>query len=207
MNLMELIRPMGAGKQGFPEFAPVPPGSPVRESRVLDLSAESPVTKACVMRRLLPLNRLCQVVLSLVLLPLVAGCSGGPTSGMALDEKAPDGDVEILTIDKDGGIAHQPGRFLQSVKRTDSKLVLVDCWASWCGPCKALAPILEDIKRERGDDIEVVKVDVDANPEIARFLNAEAIPDVRIYQGGVQVYDFVGLMPKAEIDSILKSLK
>ena len=79
--------------------------------------------------------------------------------------------------------------------------------ASWCGPCKALAPILEDIKRERGDDIEVVKVDVDANPEIARFLNAEAIPDVRIYQGGVQVYDFVGLMPKAEIDSILKSLK
>mgnify|MGYP003344349477 CR=1 FL=1 len=130
MNLMELIRPRGAGKQGFPEFASVPPGSPVRESRVLDLSAESPVTKACVMRRLLSLNRLCQVVLSLVLLPLVAGCSGGPTSGMALDEKAPDGDVEILTIDKDGGIAHQSGRFLQSVKRTDSKLVLVDCWAS-----------------------------------------------------------------------------
>mgnify|MGYP003340318706 CR=1 FL=1 len=88
-----------------------------------------------------------------------------------------------------------------------NEIVFVDFWASWCGPCKALAPILEDIKRERGDDIEVVKVDVDANPEIARFLNAEAIPDVRIYQCGVQVYDFVGLMPKAEIDSILKSLK
>ena len=103
--------------------------------------------------------------------------------------------------------AVKPNLVVVVVVVAGAAVVLVDCWASWCGPCKALAPILEDIKRERGDDIEVVKVDVDANPEIARFLNAEAIPDVRIYQGGVQVYDFVGLMPKAEIDSILKSLK
>ncbi|MEY4185633.1 MAG: thioredoxin [Planctomycetota bacterium] len=146
------------------------------------------------------------LVLALLALFALTGCSAGPTSGMSL-ETAPDGDIEILTIDKNGDIAHQPGRFLQAVRRSDSKFVIVDCWASWCGPCRALAPILEDIKRERGDEIEVVKVDVDANPEIARFLNASAIPDVRIYREGVQVYDFVGLMPKGEIDSILKSLK
>jgi len=150
--------------------------------------------------------QLLPVLAAMLMVPVLTGCPAGPTSGMSL-EAAPDGDIEILAIDQDGGIAHQPGRFLQSVKRSDSKLVLVDCWASWCGPCRALAPILEDIKRERGDEIEVVKVDVDANPEIARFLNAASIPDVRIYREGVQVYDFVGLMPKAEIDSILKSLK
>lgn len=155
---------------------------------------------------MLCLARTHRILAALFALITLTGCPAGPTSGMSLEE-SPDGDIEILAIDKDGGIAHQPGRFLQAVRRTDSKLVVVDCWASWCGPCRALAPILEDIKRERGDDIEIVKVDVDANPEIARFLNAASIPDVRIYREGVQVYDFVGLMPKGEIDSILKSLK
>lgn len=155
---------------------------------------------------MLSLARTARILATVLALIALTGCPAGPTSGMTL-EKSPDGDIEILAIDKDGDIAHQPGRFLQAVRRSDSKLVIVDCWASWCGPCRALAPILEDIKRERGDDIEVVKVDVDANPEIARFLNASAIPDVRIYREGVQVYDFVGLMPKGEIDSILKSLK
>ena len=150
--------------------------------------------------------QLLRFLAAMLMVTVLTGCPAGPTSGMSL-EKAPDGDIEILAIDKDGGIEHQAGRFLQAVKRADSKLVIVDCWASWCGPCRALAPILEDIKRERGDEIEVVKVDVDANPEIARFLNASSIPDVRIYREGVQVYDFVGLMPTAEIDSILKSLQ
>ncbi|MEY3172465.1 MAG: hypothetical protein RLZZ436_378 [Planctomycetota bacterium] len=137
---------------------------------------------------------------------LLAGCQEGPTTGRPLGD-APDGAVEILVVDKDGNIQHVEGKFLEAVKRTDSRLVLVDCWAEWCGPCKRLGPILEEIKKSWGDKLEIVKVDVDQNPEIAQHLGAESIPDVRIYRSGTQIGEFVGLMPQAEIEGYLKSLE
>jgi thioredoxin 1 len=137
---------------------------------------------------------------------LAAGCNEGPTTGRPLGN-SPDGVVEVLTISSDGKIEHVEGKFLEAIKRPDSKMVLVDCWAEWCGPCKKLGPVLEEIKLSWGDQLEVVKVDVDQNPDIASHLGANAIPDVRIYRSGVQIGEFVGLMPKAEIEAYLKSLK
>jgi thioredoxin len=115
--------------------------------------------------------------------------------------------VEILSVDKDGKIQHVEGKFLEAVNRTDSRLVLVDCWAEWCGPCRKLGPILEEVKKSWGDKLEVVKVDIDQNPEIAQHLRAESIPDVRIFRSGTQIGEFVGLMPRAEIEGYLKSLE
>ena len=137
---------------------------------------------------------------------LFAGCQEGPSSGRPLGD-APDGTVEILKIGSDGKIEHVPGKFLEAVKRTDSRMVVVDCWAEWCGPCKQLGPILEEIKLAWGDQLEVVKVDVDQNQEIAAHFGADAIPDVRIFRSGTQIGEFVGLMPRAEIEAYLKSLK
>ena len=142
------------------------------------------------------------------LLTGIVGCGGGPTNGRPI-AGCPDGSVDVLTVNSDGGIEHRSSSFLAEVQRTDQKLVLVDFWATWCGPCKMLAPRLESIKKEWGDDIEIVKVDVDAsgNDQVAGFVGASAIPDVRIFRGGVQVGSFVGLMPTAEINSLLKSLQ
>ena len=85
--------------------------------------------------------------------------------------------------------------------------LLVDFYAPWCGPCRKLAPLLESVKAKWGDKLEVVKVDIDVNEAIALHLGIDAIPSVRIFSGGVQVGDFVGLMPQDEIEALLRSLK
>jgi thioredoxin len=137
------------------------------------------------------------------LIAAIQGCNEGPTNGRSV-EKSPDGAVEILALTSDGQIEHREGRFLEQVRRSDSKLIVVDCWASWCGPCRMLAPILEDLKKDWGDRIEVIKLDVDTNPAIAQHLQVNSIPDVRIFRSGTQIDGFVGLAPKEDIDSMLK---
>jgi thioredoxin 1 len=143
---------------------------------------------------------------ALLVLALCLGCNQGPQNGKPI-VGAPDGNVELLTLTSDGNIEHSEGKFLELVQRSDQKLILVDFWATWCGPCVALAPSLEKIKSKWGDKVEVVKVDVDECPEISGYLDVSSIPDVRIYRGGTQVGSFVGTMPFAEIDSLLKSLQ
>ena len=98
-------------------------------------------------------------------------------------------------------------RFLEAVDRKDQRLVLIDFWAPWCGPCRQLSPALEATKKKWGDKLEVVKVNVDDNQAIARHLGVNAIPDVRIFSNGTQVGDFVGIMALDEIDGLLRSLQ
>lgn len=141
----------------------------------------------------------------LVLGLLIPGCLDGPSTGKAVTG-TPDGTVDRLIIEDDE-IVHESGKFLELVDRKDQTLVLVDFWADWCGPCKALSPSLERIKKNWGDQLEVVKVDIDQNDPIVNHLGISSIPDVRIYRNGVQVGGFVGLAPREEIESILKSLK
>lgn len=143
---------------------------------------------------------------ALLLSAVLLGCNQGPRNGKPI-VGSPDGSVDLLTLTADGSIEHAEGKFLEVVQRTDQKLILVDFWAEWCGPCRQLGPTLEKIKAKWGDSLEVVKVNVDECPEISAYLDITSIPDVRIYRGGTQVGDFVGTMPFAEIDSLLKRLK
>jgi thioredoxin 1 len=137
---------------------------------------------------------------------LLAGCGEGPKNGIPI-AGTPDGVVEYLAVTDAGEIEHKEGNFLELVNRKDQKLVLVDFWATWCGPCVRLAPQLEQIRKDWGDKLEVVKVDVDQVPQIAQHLGINSIPDVRIFRNGTQVGSFVGLMPRAEIEALLKSLR
>jgi thioredoxin len=139
-------------------------------------------------------------------LHVLPGCNSMPTTGKSI-QGAPDGAVEVMMISSAGQIELQEAEFLKVVDRKDPKLVLVDFWAPWCGPCRQLTPIIEKIKNEWGDKLEVVRVNVDDNQAIAAHLQVNAIPDVRIYSGGVQVGDFVGLMPQDEIEALLRSLE
>ena len=78
----------------------------------------------------------------------------------------------------------------------NTKPVLVDFWAAWCGPCKQIAPILEEIYAEYGDKIEIVKLDTDNNPATTARYGVTGIPTMNLYVGGGGVKTIVGAKPK-----------
>jgi thioredoxin 1 len=84
-----------------------------------------------------------------------------------------------------------------------SKPVIVDYWAEWCGPCRMISPILEEIAAEHADKIDVVKLNVDENPAIAQRYQILAIPTLNVFQGGEVVKQIKGAKPKS---ALLKDL-
>jgi thioredoxin 1 len=79
------------------------------------------------------------------------------------------------------------------------KLVLVDFWAEWCGPCHQVAPVLEEIAAEHADTITVAKLDIDQNPVTARDYQVMSIPTMILFKGGEPVKQIVGAKPKAAL--------
>lgn len=79
--------------------------------------------------------------------------------------------------------------------------VVVDFWAPWCGPCKAIAPILEDLAEEMGDSVKICKVNVDEANDIAGQYNIRAIPTLLVFKGGKVVDQVVGLSSKDDLKS------
>lgn len=83
------------------------------------------------------------------------------------------------------------------------KTVLVDFWASWCGPCKMVAPVLDEIAGEHKETLTVVKMDIDANPATARDYHVLSIPTMIVFKDGEPVKQIVGAKPKAALLSDL----
>ncbi len=81
--------------------------------------------------------------------------------------------------------------------------VLVDYWAVWCGPCRMIAPILEEIDAAHGDKLQIVKLNVDENPKTASDYGIVSIPTLNVFQGGQVVKQIIGAKPKA---ALLKDL-
>lgn len=77
--------------------------------------------------------------------------------------------------------------------------VLVDFWADWCGPCRQLAPILQEIADEKGEQLTIVKIDADANPVTPAKYRVTGLPTINLYNGGEVVASIVGVRPKSAL--------
>ena len=77
--------------------------------------------------------------------------------------------------------------------------VLVDLWAPWCGPCRMIAPVVDDLAKEMSDRIRVAKLNIDENPATTRRFNVQSIPMLLVMKGGREIDRIIGAQPKAEI--------
>lgn len=84
--------------------------------------------------------------------------------------------------------------------------VLVDFWAEWCGPCKQLGPILDDLSKEMGDKVTIAKVNIDENPESPQKYGVRGIPTMILFKDGKAVATKVGSLPKSQLVEWLKPL-
>lgn len=105
-----------------------------------------------------------------------------------------------------GAIVHvTAGTFDGTV--TSERPVLIDFWAPWCGPCRAVAPVLDEIAREYGDQLTIGKVNVDEEPALAARFGVRSIPTLMFFKDGALQVTVVGAVPKAEIVKRLDGLK
>ena len=121
---------------------------------------------------------------------LFAGAAAAPAAG----------DAEII---KDGSLQTFARDVIQASQTVP---VLVDFWATWCGPCKQLTPILEKVVRAAKGKVRLVKIDIDKNPEIAQQLRIQSVPTVYAFVAGQPVTGFAGAQPESQVKALVDRL-
>jgi thioredoxin 1 len=94
------------------------------------------------------------------------------------------------------------GKFEELVKK--EPILLVDFFAEWCGPCKMMAPVLEQVKAAVGEKAKIVKIDVDKNPSISQQMQIRSIPTMVLYKDGKQVWRHSGVASKAQLEQLIQ---
>jgi thioredoxin 1 len=117
------------------------------------------------------------------------GCEGGPAEYYK----------EMGMTEQGGPITVTDGNFAEVIEEGQG-LVIVDFWAAWCGPCRMVAPIIEQLAGEYAGKLQVGKVDVDANQQISMKYNIRSIPSILFFKDGQHVDTVVGAVPKAMLE-------
>lgn len=104
------------------------------------------------------------------------------------------------------GIVHVTDDSFENDVLKSDKPVLVDFWAAWCGPCKMIAPLLDQVATEFGGRVKICKVDVDANKEIPASFNVRGIPTLIMFKNGTVAATKVGALSKNELVSFIQSV-
>jgi thioredoxin 1 len=84
------------------------------------------------------------------------------------------------------------------------KPILVDFWAEWCNPCKMIAPILDQLADEMGEDVTIAKVNVEDNTALAQRFGISSIPNLKVFKNGVEIDNIIGAAPKARLKDTLE---
>lgn len=101
-------------------------------------------------------------------------------------------------------VKHVNGKELQELLQTESKTVFCDFWASWCGPCRMLAPVFEEISAKYENEAVFVKVDIDENESAAMQYGISSIPNVIAFKGGAKKANSLGFVPAERLDNFVK---
>lgn len=85
--------------------------------------------------------------------------------------------------------------------------VLIDIYAEWCAPCKMMAPVLKQLKDMQGDNVRIVKIDIDKNLQIARHYSVYSVPTLMIFKNGKQLWRQSGVMSAAELNKVIEQFR
>src|SRR4029079_9994977 len=137
-------------------------------------------------------------------LAAVAGRAGGVDPSLYfLKRPAPPATTRGNVITMAGNLLDVTDTTFQAEVLESEKPVLVDFWAAWCGPCRVVAPILEEIASER-DDLRIVKMDIDANPHTTASLGILAIPTMILFRDGAEAARIQGSKPRKRLEAELE---